>query len=130
MMDEPPPDISSAFELSATEADQLDAETDSQSYVQDDGTLVIDLTLPANSLEPCETDQPDPLNPAIVVCGDREENPRLELREQAEVDEFGNAIPRAQIRLSEDAEAEANAINKGVGGWNGNGGEVRVKIDF
>jgi hypothetical protein len=45
-------------------------------------------------------------------------------------DGFGSAIPRARIRLSENAEAEANLIKQGVGGFDADGAEVRVKIGF
>lgn len=45
-------------------------------------------------------------------------------------DGFGSAIPRAQIRLSDTASAEANLIKQGVGGFDADGAEVRVKIEF
>jgi hypothetical protein len=40
------------------------------------------------------------------------------------------AIPRARLRPSGDAWAEANAVNEGLGGFNADGAEIRVKIDF
>ena len=48
----------------------------------------------------------------------------------AEVDDFGNAIPRARVKLSEHAEGQANATAPSVSGWNAQGGEARLKIDF
>jgi hypothetical protein len=45
-------------------------------------------------------------------------------------DGFGSAVPRARIKLSDTASAEANLINQGVGGFDADGGEVRLKIDF
>jgi hypothetical protein len=45
-------------------------------------------------------------------------------------DAFGSAIPRARIKLSDTASAEANVHNTPVGWFNANGGEVRLKIDF
>ena len=96
-----------------------------------DGTLVIDLTqLIPPPPTGCVADEPDPFNPEIVVC--KATGPSLRLgRVVGPVDEeFGSAIPRARIKLSDKAEAQANATNPSVGGWNAQGGEVRLKIDF
>ena len=96
-----------------------------------DGTLVIDLTRLAPPPEQdCAGDETDPLNPAIIVCQASGPSPRIGPMIGPVDDDFGSAIPRARIRLSDNASAEANAINKGVGGINANGGEVRLKIGF
>lgn len=94
--------------------------------------VVIDLTqfVPPPPAEPCDDDQPDPLNPVIVVCADTGPAPRLGPVVGPVDDGFGSAIPRARIKLSDNAEAEANLIKQGVGGFDADGGEVRVKIDF
>jgi hypothetical protein len=78
----------------------------------------------------CATEETDPFNPEIVVCKQTAASPRLGPMVGPVDDGFGSAIPRARIKLSDTASAEANAINKGVGGFNANGGEVRLKIDF
>lgn len=95
-----------------------------------DGTLVIDLMPLAAPRNPCAVSEPDPLNPEIVVCEAALRSPQIGPNPLPEVDDFGNAIPRAQLRLSDTVSAEANALNQGVGGFNANGGEVRLKIDF
>jgi hypothetical protein len=94
--------------------------------------VVIDLTqlVPPPPAEPCADEQPDPFNPEIVVCTATGLSPRLGPVVGPVDDGFGSAIPRARIKLSDTASAEANAINRGVGGINANGGEVRVKIGF
>ncbi len=98
-----------------------------------DGTLVIDLTrlVPPPPEDDCGDAVPDPFNPEIVVC-DAAAVPSQRLGPQVgPVDDgFGGAIPRARIKLSDKAAAEANATAPSVGGWNAQGGEVRVKIDF
>jgi hypothetical protein len=96
-----------------------------------DGTLVIDLT-PLNPPPPteCVADEPDPINPEIVVCKATGPSPRLGPVIGPVDDGFASAIPRARIKLSDKAEAQANATNPSVGGWNAQGGEVRLKIDF
>jgi len=101
---------------------------------QADGRVVIDLTQlvpPPPPSDQCREAAPDPFSPEIVVCTATGPSPRLGPR-VGPVDEevFGSAIPRARIRLSDTASAEANAINQSVGGFNANGGEVRLKIDF
>lgn len=97
-----------------------------------DAKILIDLTqfVPPPPAEPCADDQPDPLNPVIVVCADTGPAPRLGPVVGPVDDGFGSAIPRARIKLSDNAEAEANLIKQGVGGFDTDGGEVRVKIDF
>lgn len=125
MTDLPPPPPSVAV--------PAEADADAQLSVQEraDGTLVIDLTRlvppPPND---CAVDAPDPFNPEIVVCEASSPSPRIGPVVGPADDGFGSAIPRARIKLSDTASAEANAINKGVGGINANGGEVRLKIDF
>ncbi len=95
------------------------------------GGTVIDLTLLAlPPSEPCDDDQADPLNPVILVCADTGPAPRLGPVVGPVDDGFASAIPRARIKLSDNAEAEANLISQGVGGFDADGGEVRVKIDF
>lgn len=95
-----------------------------------DGTLVIDLLAPAPALQDCAADLPDPFNPEIVVCKDSGPSPRLGPMVGPVDEEFGSAIPRARVKLSDTASAEANVHNTPVGGFNANGGEVRLKIDF
>lgn len=96
------------------------------------GRVVIDLTQFAPKLpaDECIANDPDPLNPAIVVCEATGPSPRLGPMIGPVDEEFGSAIPRARIKLSENAEAEANLHNTPVGGFNANGGELRLKIDF
>lgn len=96
------------------------------------GGTVIDLTrlAPPPPSEPCDDDQPDPLNPVILVCADTGPAPRIGPVVGPVDDGFASAIPRARIKLSDNAEAEANLISQGVGGFDADGGEVRVKIDF
>lgn len=127
MIDEPPP-LAAQPDLPELEASvpALPSER------RDDGTLVIDLRPLAPPPTDCAAEEPDPFNPEIIVCRKTVTSPRLGSDYGPSADELveGSAIPRARVRLSDDAEAEANVINKGVGGFNANGGEVRVKIDF
>ncbi len=97
-----------------------------------DGTLVIDLTrlVPPPPAEECAGDDPNPLDLTIVVCETAGPSPRLGPMIGPVDDGFGSAIPRARLRISDKAAAEANATAPSVGGWNAQGGEVRVKIDF
>lgn len=99
--------------------------------VRRDGTLVIDL-LPLAPPPPgeCIAQEPDPLNPEIIVCRQTAPSPRIGPDILPDADNFGIGIPRARIRLTDTATLEANTINKGVGGFNANGGEVRMKIEF
>ncbi|QFT77373.1 hypothetical protein [Erythrobacter sp. THAF29] len=126
MFDEPPP----APQTLPEEQQQEVVEPHLPTEQREDGTLVIDLTPLGQPKLDCETPEPDPFNPEIVVCREIKQSPLLGEGELPEVDDFGNAIPRARVELSDNAEAEANAISQGVGGFNANGGEVRVKIDF
>lgn len=95
-----------------------------------DGKLVIDLLVPAPPPPDCVPDEPDPFNPEIVVCEASGPSPRIGPMIGPEDDTFGSAIPRARIKLSDTASAEANATAPSVGGWNAQGGEVKLKIDF
>ncbi|WP_296718440.1 hypothetical protein [Erythrobacter sp.] len=95
-----------------------------------DGTLVINLLPLAPVPNECALEEPDPFNPEIIVCRATSPSPRIGPEMLPEVDGFGTAIPRARIKLSDTVAAEGNVINKGVGGWNATGGEVRLKIDF
>ncbi len=95
-----------------------------------DGTLLIDLLAPAPRQLDCELDEPDPFNPEIVVCKDSGPSPRIGPTFGPADDGFASAIPRARIKLSDTAAAEANLHNTPVGGFNANGGEMRLKIDF
>lgn len=96
------------------------------------GPLVIDLTqfVPPPPAEECTDAPADPLTSEIVVCAATGPAPRLGPMVGPVDDGFGSAIPRARIKLSENAEAEANLIKQGVGGFDADGAEVRVKIDF
>lgn len=124
MIDEPPaPPASSPPAEAAGEAPAAPA-----FVANGDGRVVIDLTqfVPPPPAEPCTDTPADPLNSEIVVCAATGPAPRL-----GPVDDgFGSAIPRASIRLSDTASAEANATAPAVGGINAQGGEVRLKIDF
>lgn len=94
--------------------------------------MVIDLTrlVPPLPAEACAETASDLLQSEIVVCTATESAPRLGPVVGPVDDGFGSAIPRARIKLSETASAEANLLNAPVGGFNANGGEVRLKIDF
>ncbi|MDP4605650.1 MAG: hypothetical protein NWS68_05810 [Erythrobacter sp.] len=99
---------------------------------ESDGRVVIDLTqyVPPPPAEECAGETPDPFNPEIVVCRDSGPSPRLGPVVGPADEGFGSAIPRARVKLSDTATAEANATAPSVGGWNAQGGEVRLKIDF
>ncbi len=45
-------------------------------------------------------------------------------------DDFAIAIPRARVKLSDTTSAEANLASTPVGGFDADGAEVRLKIDF
>ena len=107
-----------------------DRAADLPTHRRDDDTLVIDLLSLGRADTSCADGEPDPFNPEIVVCRNSPLSPRIGPDVLPEVDDFGNAIPRAQVRFSDKASAEANAIHQGVGGFNASGGEVRLKIDF
>ncbi|MEO0643510.1 MAG: hypothetical protein AAFY47_08880 [Pseudomonadota bacterium] len=137
MIDEPP-----AIEALAAPDDAVQGEAplpplDSSALpeeVKADGTLVIDLMPLAPTPQRCadEEPEPDPFYPVIVVCRQMEADPRLGPNQGPDVDDllFGSAVPRARLKLSETAEAQANTIKKSVGGFDADGGEVRVKIEF
>lgn len=122
MIAEPPP----------PEPVPLTAEVETRQSPQSEARVVIDLTqfVPKPPADNCLADNPDPLNPAIVVCETTGPSPRLGPMVGPVDEEFGSAIPRARIKLSESAEAQANLHNTPVGGFNANGGELRLKIDF
>lgn len=126
MLDQPlPPDAPPA-------ADMIEAKAPAPLPMEQraNGTLVIDLLAPAPPPQDCAEREPDPFHPEIVVCRAQGLSPRLGREAIPEVDDFGNAVPRARWKLSDKATLETNAINQGVGGWNANGGEVRVRIGF
>jgi hypothetical protein len=126
MTDPPPPPPPAS--------DSVAAETGVTSHLpmeqRADGTLVINLRPLAPPPTHCALEEPDPFNPEIIVCRETELSPRIGPEMLVEVDDFGSAIPRARVKLSDTAAAEANATAPSVGGWNAQGGEVRVKIDF
>ena len=92
---------------------------------REDGSLVIDL-MPLN--EQCQDTQPDPINPTIVVCRTRNTDQRVD--NQPPVDAFGNAIPRARLKLSENSALSLDAKEKAVGGHTANAALVTVTVDF
>lgn len=98
----------------------------------EDTKVVIDLTrfVPPTPAEECPDAPADPLSSEIVVCAASTPAPRLGPTVGPVDEEFGSAIPRARIKLSDKAAAEANLTNPGVGGFDAEGAEVRVKIDF
>jgi len=96
-----------------------------------DGSLVIDLTPLAPPSEMCAEQEPDPFNPEIFVCRKTGQSPRLGAELPfADALTFGNAVPRARLKLSSDAEAQANITNSSVGGWNAQGAQAKVKLEF
>lgn len=125
MIDEPPPPPATP-----QPTDEAGTPSHLPTMRRPDGTLVIDLLPLAPPPRECIADEPDPFDPEIVVCRDAGPSPRIGPEMLPETDDFASAIPRARLKLSDNAAAEANAINKSVGGWNANGGEVRLKIDF
>ncbi|KWV92620.1 hypothetical protein [Erythrobacter sp. YT30] len=131
-MDEPPIEIEIAEQTqTGGVAAGAPAETELKMEMRDDGTVVIDLMPLAPPPQDCVEEEPDPFNPEIIVCARTQPSPRFGAQNlPTDEDQFGSAVPRARLKLSDNAEAEANAINQGVGGWNANGGEVRLKIDF
>ena len=130
-MDKPPIEIEIAEQTQTGGVAAAPAETELKMETRDDGTVVIDLMPLAPPPQDCVEEEPDPFNPEIIVCAKTQPSPRLGAQYgPTDEERFGSAITRARLKLSDKAEAEANAINQGVGGWNANGGEVRVKIDF
>ena len=128
MIDEPPPSADAAQSAGESEAAATAPVIDQRA----DGRMVIDLTqfVPPPPAEECIADDPDPLNPSIIVCETTGPSPRIGPMVGPVDDGFASAIPRARIKLSDTAAAEANLHNTPVGGFNANGGEVRLKIDF
>lgn len=124
MTDLPPPSL--------TQAPPVNAELPAAPQIvqRAHSTLVIDLMPPAPPPQACAAEVPDPFNAEIVVCQETVPSPRLGPSIGPQDDGFASLIPRARIKLSDKAAAEANGINYGVGGFNANGGEVRLKIDF
>jgi hypothetical protein len=96
-----------------------------------EGRVVIDLTrlLPPPPAAEC-VETSDPFTSEIVVCAAITPAPRLGPMVGPVDDGFASAIPRARIKLSDTASAEANLINQSVGGFDADGAEVRVKIGF
>lgn len=136
MQDVPPAELPPDPPRTEAPADKPE-QVDTQPPIEEraDGTVVIDLkrlAAKAPQDEECLERDPNPLDEGIVVCRETTTDQKLTSNygPADEPDEFGSAVPRARVKLSDDAEAEANAISKGVGGINANGGEVRVKIDF
>lgn len=129
MMDQPP-EPPQPFER----AIEAPVESGLPSIERDDGSVVIDLMPLAPPPTECADalEEPDPFNPEILVCRETVLSPRLGEDYGPTADELieGSAVPRARLRLSEETEAQANLINKGVGNWNANGAEARIKIDF
>lgn len=125
MIDEPPVPPETSAPAPAMPAPVAYAE-------RPDGSVVVDLTrlVPPPPAEDCAEAAPDPSTGEIVVCAATGPSPRLGPMVGPVDDGFGSAIPRARIRLSENAEAEANLIKQGVGGFDADGAEVRVKIGF
>ncbi|MEM6856597.1 MAG: hypothetical protein AAF559_01900 [Pseudomonadota bacterium] len=136
MIDEPPPALSAQSPTPAPAPAELNPEPVDPyalpSTTKSDGTVVIDLMPLAPPPQMCAEEEPDPFNPAIVVCRKTEPDPRIGPDQGPSVDEllFASAIPRARLKLSENAEGEANTIKKPVGGFDADGAEVRVKIEF
>ncbi|MBD2842233.1 hypothetical protein [Erythrobacter rubeus] len=128
MIDEPPPPPVSPHEQVEAVEPHLPTET------RADGSIAIDLISLAPPPKQCaeEEPEPDPFNPEIVVCGETELSARLGADYGPTADEVieGSAVPRAKWQLSDNASAELNGTQTGVGGFSAQGGEVRVKIDF
>ncbi|MEL6485701.1 MAG: hypothetical protein AAFQ13_00965 [Pseudomonadota bacterium] len=137
MIEEPPPALSAQSPAPAPAAlEPAPAEPVDPyalpSTTKSDGTVVFDLTPLAPPPQMCAEEEPDPFNPEIVVCGKTEPDPRIGPHQGPSVDDllFGSAVPRARLKLSDNAEAEANTIKKPVGGFDADGVEARVKIEF
>lgn len=126
-MDEPP----AISALAPDTVGESGSATDLPTTTKPDGTLVIDLKPLAPEPTTCVEENANPFNPTILVCSRTEPDPRLG-EPLGPVDEilFASAIPRAKVKLSENAEGQANAIKKSVGGFDADGGELRVKIEF
>ena len=127
-MTEPPPSPPEPSPIHAEAAPEFPTHQPMESRA--DGTLVIDLLAPVPRQQDCAADEPDLFNQEIVVCKDGGPSPRLGPMVGPVDDGFASAFPRARFKLSDTAAAEANLHNTPVGGFNANGGEVRLKIDF
>lgn len=124
MIDEPP---------APPEASALAPETPISPYAErPDGSVEVDLTrlVPPPPAEPCADPAPDPFSNEIVVCEAAPSAQRIGPMMGPVDEEFGSAIPRARIKLSENAEAQLNLAKTPVGGIDADGAEVRVKIGF
>ena len=128
----PPPEPSNndqvIIEVEASNEVQPHLQTDTRA----DGVVVIDLSSIGPPANECLGYESDPFNPEIVVCREAALSPRLDPTYGPSSDELieGSAVPRAQVQLSKDVEAEANVTNSGVGGWKASGGEVKARIKF
>lgn len=125
-IEEPPP-------ISAEQPDDDESAPALPTERRADGSLLIDITPLAPPPTECvDPQEPDPFNPEIVVCGETMLSPRIDPDYGPSADEVleGSAVPRARWQISENAALEANTAASSVGGFSGNGGEVRVKIDF
>ncbi len=102
MIDEPPvpSETSAPAPAPATPAPVAYAE-------RPDGSVVIDLTrlVPPPPAENCAGDTSDPFASDIVVCEVAPRSQRLGPVMGPVDEEFGSAIPRALLKLSENAEA-------------------------
>jgi len=126
MMDDPPPPAEVPSAIVATQAPATPLMEQ-----RADGTLVVDLMqLVPPPPSDCVVDEPDPFNPEIVVCDTSAPTQRLGPQVGPVDDGFASAIPRARIKLSENAEAQANVAKTPVGGFDADGAEVRLKIGF
>lgn len=123
MIDEPsPPPVELA-------APQLPANSVTSVELRPEGAVLIDLTQLV-PVEECAEAAPDSFKTEILVCEKAPRSPRLVPLVGPVDDGFGSAIPRARVKLSDTASAEANLIKQGVGGIDADGAEVRMKIDF
>ena len=127
-----PPDPPRA-EAPAAKPEQVDTQPPIKERA--DGTIVVDLkrlAAKAPQDEECLERDPNPLDEGIVVCRETTTDQKLTSNygPADDPDEFGSAVPRAKFRLSDDATGELNATNPAVGGFNAQGVEAKVRIDF
>ncbi|MEM7779761.1 MAG: hypothetical protein AAF697_05125 [Pseudomonadota bacterium] len=135
--DIPPPPPVIVLESEQAGATSIDLPTESGPLLRleerSDDAVIIDLTTLVPSTDECfEEREPDPFQPEILVCRQTQIAPRLDSTYGPSAEEMleGSAVPRASVRLSEDAELEANVIKQGVGGFDADGVEARVRIGF
>ncbi|MEM1051842.1 MAG: hypothetical protein AAGI28_07075 [Pseudomonadota bacterium] len=130
MLEEPPP--SSVGIVETAQADVIQVKPHLPTEKREDGSVVVDLSGLAPPPTDCLESESDPFNPEIVVCREITHSPRLgaDYGPSAEEVTSGSAVPRASVRLSEDVEAEASVAKSGVGGWDADGVEAKVKIEF